>query len=187
MRKMNLLLVVIFALLCFLWIKIYSGICENRKIQQTIETLQSFKFASTKGDTITNDWLDSEEFTIFIYFHTHCDFCKFELKEIEKRYFDFQKCRLILLSGESMDTLKRFEKQYSTSEWSNLQLCKANIPQLKRQFGKLIAPTFQVYSPETKLLKQFNGATKLSSIINVIENYRSMNDSLGLNYSSENI
>jgi len=164
-------LIVIIVVVGCLWYMSYNKIAQKKAAQEQISQIPDFEFGTLAGDTISLNYLDSEENTVIIYFNTHCDFCQFELEELEKRISDFEKTHFLLVSAEPMDILKSYAAQHSFNSLSNVDICRCSYQKLNQWFGKLPAPSIFIYDPEGQLIKHFKEAVKIDDILSTLENH----------------
>lgn len=111
---------------------------------------------------------DSDNSLLFIFFDTHCDFCQFELKELEKQVPEFVNTDIVLVSAEPLDTLRKFDKNHKFKNYLNCGIYHCPYGNLQKYFGKLVSPVALIYGVDRKLIKRFIGGTRIDEMLNVI-------------------
>lgn len=142
---------------------------ENKKASmRKIEKLPVVTFGNLKGDSIISTNWDGEKQIIVICFNTNCDFCQFELKELEKRIPEFENTEIVLVSAEPLDTLRKFNSELQFDLYPNAGIYHCPNDTLQKYFGKPAAPTTFIYGTDRMLLKKFSGATRIDDMLDVI-------------------
>lgn len=172
MKTKYLVLIVIVSIIGCLWYLSYAKIAQNQAVQNLINQIPDFEFGTLAGDTISLKFLDNEESTVIVYFNTHCDFCQFELEELERRVSEFEKVHFLLVSAEPKDTLRSYSAQHSFDSLPNVDICRCSYKKLRQWFGKLAAPSIFIYDTEGKLIKNFRGAVRIDDILLALDENR---------------
>jgi len=140
--------------------------------------MPKFLFIGLNNSIFDSDILDTDSCILLIFFNTHCDFCQFELKELEKRIPEFKNTEFVLVSAEPLDTLKKFNKQTDFYLYPNTGIYHCPYDTLQKYFGKLVSPTTFIYGTDRKLIRQFKGATCIDNMLNVVRQAQVEQDSL---------
>lgn len=172
------LIVAIIVSWIFIGLKIYQH--NQQPIRYKWE--YSTKFTNVyNGKPLVISNYDSDKCLLLIYFNTQCDFCQFELKELEKSVSKFENTEIVLISAEPLDTLRKFGQKYQFHLYPNAGFYHCCYDTLQKHFGKLISPTTFIYGTDGKLIRQFNGTTRIDEMLKVIRQLPLKKDSLSLN------
>jgi peroxiredoxin len=106
---------------------------------------------------------------LLIYFNTHCDFCQFEIEELSKRLPEFENTEIILVSAEPIDSIRPFMQTLGFHSYPGAGAYHCSYDTLNKYFGQLAAPTTFVYGTNNKLVKRFNGATRIDDLLQVVQ------------------
>jgi hypothetical protein len=60
---------------------------------------------------------DATTDVVFVYFNSECEFCQWEIAEIEKNMEFFQNCQLLLASFEPRDSALKFLDRHNLSKY----------------------------------------------------------------------
>ncbi len=170
MKKRGKKTIILPVLLIIAGIWFYMALAIMKRSRQEASYVQTPEIALTSINNektfLTN--YDSEKYLLFIYFNTHCDFCKFELRELEKNMAEFGNTEIFLVSAEPLDNLKRFNSQHSLNIYPNAGIYHCPYNMLEKHFGKLASPTIIIYNPDRELIKRFRGSTRITDILKAI-------------------
>ena len=124
-----------------------------------VYTLDSIQFASTH--------LRSDRPTVLVYFHSECGHCQYEARELKKHAGAFAQVNLLLISTENLSRLRAFSQAYGLEK---LPLSHMSASDVFRTFGSVPVPSLFVYNAQRKLVKHFQGETKMESVLKAMNN-----------------
>lgn len=107
--------------------------------------------------------------SVLIHFNSTCDHCQYEAQELLKNKVKLQKANIILVSSETLPTLKVFSKTYHLHKIPSLQIWKSNADTLQKYFGRLSIPHIFIYNAKKELIKSYQGETKIQAILKYIQ------------------
>lgn len=152
---------ILFALALFM---VY-GIIEKQTAQKEIQN----KIQSVPVN-VSLFTLDSTSFSfpiakpvVLVLFNSTCEHCQYELGQIKENIANFNEVELVLLSSESIATIKQVAEAFESV--SNVNFVKINPEDVYENFGTVRFPTILIYSTTGKLLKEFKGETKIEAIL----------------------
>lgn len=73
----------------FFGFEIYTKIQHKREVAENIKNLPKFEYQNSYGGVFTNENLEKDIPTLFIYFNTECEFCNEETKMIKENIQKF--------------------------------------------------------------------------------------------------
>lgn len=173
MRKRKITAIVIMiALLGVLSFLVYSiGVKSNRKkeIAKEMGTIPEFEFFQLNGKPFTQDSIKELFSTIFIYFHTDCDFCGHEAESIAGHLSEFHHSQLLFISPEPTDSIQAFAEKKNLSNHPSVLFLQEKKQVFPVHFGVNAVPYTLVYNKNGKLIKRFNGQILAPAIIKVLQ------------------
>ena len=103
--------------------------------------------------------------TIVVYFDSECDHCQYELNQIYINKNSFKDSDIILMSSESISTIKRYAEKSCPADLDNIRFTKINPDQAYETFGTLAVPQIFIYGTDGMLIKEFKGETKIDVVL----------------------
>jgi cytochrome oxidase Cu insertion factor (SCO1/SenC/PrrC family) len=106
--------------------------------------------------------------TILIFFGASCDHCQREATQIHKNLKSFEHYTLYFISLDPFPVIDKFAQDYGISNRHNIRFMRADGASVSNSLGYLQTPTILVYASDRKLIKRFDGETKIEEIIKVL-------------------
>jgi len=145
---------------------------KEREKGQQILALPEMKLNEIDGDSIALAQTDTRNKTLIInYFNTHCDFCQHEIKDFREHVHLFPKTKIMLVSAQEADTLKKFRKSYSLDSISQMKVYQCKYMKFTEHFGDVVPPTTFVYDSNQRLIKKYKGQIRATVVANDIKKY----------------
>jgi len=148
----------------FLFYKIIVRINTKQALKEAIASLPVINFQTTDSISYTKDNLFPDKNLILVWFNTDCEHCQYEAQEFIKNPVSFNQTQILMVSGEPLSDLRKFGKTYGIDTLQFLKLLHCDYQVFFNTFGTTSVPSLFIYSPEGKLLKQYNGETKFEAI-----------------------
>jgi peroxiredoxin len=108
------------------------------------------------------------ENSILIFFSSDCDHCQREATEIEKNLAGFKNYHLFFISMNPFPVMKKFSETYKINNHHNIKFFRADGKTVFDALGSIQTPTICVYDRDKKLVKKFDGETKVDDILKVL-------------------
>jgi peroxiredoxin len=102
---------------------------------------------------------------IFVIYFPDCDHCQREATEISNHLTAFKNYQVWFIATASLTDIDRFAKQYKLAGHNNFHFVRTNTQDVLNSFGGISTPSLYIYSQERKLVKAFNGETRIEEII----------------------
>jgi peroxiredoxin len=171
MRKTVRIIIIVIATLLVgsLWYLSFNQISNKKEAFCRIENLPKIELHTSQNEILYLTDFSYDEVKLLIYFNTHCDFCQFEIEELSKRLPEFENTEIILVSAEPIDSIRPFMQTLGFLSYPNASAYHCPYDTLIKCFGQLAAPTTFVYGTNNKLLKRFNGATRIDDLLQVVQ------------------
>jgi len=159
------LIVMLVALaISYLLYKTIIRINTKQALKEAITSLPVFDFQTTDSISYTNANLLHYKYLVLVWFNTDCEHCQYEVQEFGKNPVSFSHTQILMVSGESLSDIRKFGKTYGVDTLGYLKLMNCDYQVFFNTFGTTSVPSLFIYSPEGKLLKQYNGETKFEAI-----------------------
>ena len=157
-------LLILIGILSYLGMAIASKLEHKEEVNNTIITLQEFKYISLDGSTRSLE--KGNVPNVIFFFNPECEHCQAEAKLVSEHVADFEKAKVYFFSTEEIESIKKFAQDYKleTFEVGQVDYMKVAYP-----MGVNTFPMCFIYSPEGKLLKQFKGEVKIEAITNYLK------------------
>jgi thiol-disulfide isomerase/thioredoxin len=153
-------------IICFIWYVSYIQISKKKNLYEKIIELPKVELFPLSGNVVYLNEFNFDERILFMYFNSGCDLCQFELEELEKHMPEFENTMILLVSSEPFNSLRKLENQFLN--YSNVEIFQCPFDSVQKYFGKVYLPTTFIYGIDGKLLKRFNGPTRIDEMIIVL-------------------
>ncbi|MDC9721897.1 MAG: redoxin domain-containing protein [Urechidicola sp.] len=145
--------------------------------QQTIvkatEEIPYFTFYTLDQQRFVKDSFDSERVKFIMYFNSECDHCQKQArwlrKGLQENSTSFKDLEMIFISFEEMSMIKEYRDKYQFTQ-SNITFLQDSRLTFADKFGVGSFPSILIYSKEGKLIKKFEGETKIEEVLPFISN-----------------
>ncbi|MDY0988870.1 redoxin domain-containing protein [Flavobacterium sp. CFBP9031] len=161
----NILVLLFASTFLFLSYRIISRINYIEEVQKNIETIPKFNYQNIKGGVFTNQNLERESSTIFIYFNTECEFCNEEAKLIQDNINRFNKSQLVFVSFEEPELIKKFAQKHQLTTYDNVYFLCDNKVTFATTFDVNSMPCLVLYDKNQNLIEKVKGQIKVESLI----------------------
>jgi peroxiredoxin len=173
MKKRKITAIIAGALIIGILAFLFHGIStkSNRKkaIAQELSTIPEFEFYQLCGNPYTQDSLSGELTTVFIWFHSNCDFCVHKARNIAEHLHDFTDTQLLFISSEAVEVIETFAKNMGLLDQPDVLFLQDRKHIFPMRFDVNSAPHTLVYDKNRELLRRFAGQVLAATIINTVE------------------
>ncbi len=135
-----------------------------------IQTTPKFSFINvSRGGLFVSDSIKNRKSCLIIYFHSECDHCQYEAKEISKNFKRFENYQLLMISYEAVDSIINFKEKYKLNH-DNITFLHDKEYKFEEIFGHTPIPTSFIYNRNQELVKVFKGEVKIEALLKYLEN-----------------
>ncbi|MCF8359007.1 MAG: peroxiredoxin family protein [Prolixibacteraceae bacterium] len=152
-----------------LWFLSFNKISQKKEAYSKFESIPKIELHTSQNEIFYLTDFSYDEVKLLIYFNTHCDFCQFEMEELSKRLPEFENTEIILVSAESIDSIKFFMQTLGFYSYPSAGAYHCPYDTLNKYFGQLSAPTTFVYNTKNKLIKRLDGAARIDDLLQVVQ------------------
>lgn len=142
---------------------------RKQAIAEQLESIPEFEFYQPDGTLYTRDSLPQHRPTVFVWFHTDCDFCRNEVKDIVAHLSDFADTQLLFVSTEPAETIRAFAVSSGLSAHPSVVLLEDRQMIFPVRFDVTTTPYTLVYGRNGRLLKRFHGQILSSAILKTLQ------------------
>ena len=139
---------------------------------EATENIPYFTFYTLDQQRFTKDSFDTERTKLILYFNSECDHCQKQGRWLKKGIKEnpnaFKNLELIFISFEEMSMIKDYRDQHQFNQDNIVFLQDARLT-FADKFGVASFPSILIYSKEGKLIKKFEGETKIEMILPFIK------------------
>lgn len=143
-----------------------------KSTQQTIveatEEIPYFTFYTLDHHKFVKDDFDTERTKFILYFNSECDHCQKQARWLKKGMQEnstaFKNLEIVFISFEEMTLIKEYRDKYKFSQ-SNITFLQDSRLTFADKFGVGSFPSIIIYSKDSKLIKKFEGETKVEDIL----------------------
>jgi len=133
------------------------------------QTLPAFNILEVDSTTVFNtDKLPSGKPIVLMYFSPDCEHCQHQTEEILKNMDSLKQVRFVMLTALPFDKMKNFYSFYKLSNYKNIIMGRDYEFFFSRHYGSQYVPYLAIYDRHKKLLKVFDGGTKVSTLIELV-------------------
>jgi len=159
----------ILSLVSFLGYKVTSGIQKKKEAADRLQMIPSFSFQTIDGKPFSKDNLKPNTPTVFIYFHSECDFCQHEAQSISENLEQFKNIQLVFISAEPIESIEAFSREYNLNNQTNTTFLHDSTDRFSSQFDATSIPYLLIYDKNQKLIKKHKGQYKAESILKLFQ------------------
>lgn len=145
--------------------KIFKRQQEKQMADQQKIILPNFTFFTVDGNKIDNTVVKNGENVFLVFFDPECDFCMNEIKEITQNIEKIPQTKVILVSEAETEKIRLFIKNFSLSSYPNIVTLHDKANTFRKLFGSVMVPSLFIYNRNRKLIKEYHGETKFSSLL----------------------
>jgi len=103
--------------------------------------------------------------SILVIYYPDCDHCQREAAEISNHLSSFKNYYVWFISISSFAEIQKFAIQYKLNGHKNVYFVRTEAQDVISSFGAIPTPSVYIYSQDKRLVKAFNGETKIEEII----------------------
>lgn len=130
------------------------------------KSLPPFNILEVDSTTIFNtDKLPSGQPILLMYFSPDCEHCQHETESIIQNMDSLKDVKIVMCTALPFDKMRNFWAYYKLANYPNIIMGRDYEFFFSRHFGSQYVPYLAIYDRHKKLVKVFDGGTKVSTII----------------------
>jgi len=130
---------------------------------KAVNKIPYFTFTTLEHKRFTQDSFDKKRTKLLFYFNSECDHCEKQGKRLSKKIDLFNNLELTFISFEEIDAIKKYRDKFNFNR-KNITFIQDSRLTFSNKFGVKTFPSILIYSKEGKLIKKFEGETKIKDI-----------------------
>lgn len=166
MKKKSLYFLGILALIVVAFMLV--GIFQKSKIlvniESTKQSLPNFTFYNLNSLATNSSFIKKGKSVCIFYFNADCEYCQNEAKDINKNIALFKDTQIVMVSFNTIADIKKFALEYGLN-YPNIVFLQDPKFQFSSWFGKSSVPSVFIYNAQHRLVKEYQGETKIEAII----------------------
>ena len=123
-------------------IKIVTLLQHKAQVEHSLATIPKFSFQTIEGIPFTKAELPENVSIVFVYFHTECDYCLYEAKDIAAHKDQFKGTIFLFVSTESVENITNFAKEQGLEGYDTILFYKIDRISLLKH---LMLQVFLIY------------------------------------------
>jgi len=172
MKKKRIIKIIFFSFVIlfttFVGYKIIIKSQEKKLINKNINIIPEINFVGLDSLKFKKGNLKLNLPTVFLYFNSKCDFCKYEAQSIAQSINEFKNIQLVFVSTESIEKIKLFSEHYKLNNRENIIFLNDNKDVFSETFNATSIPYTLIYDKKQKLIKAHRGQFNAAGILRVI-------------------
>jgi hypothetical protein len=163
MRKVS-LIVVIIAVASGLFFNAVSSEKDQKPIAaQGTNEYPNMNLVFPDGSTRSARNLPAK--SILVFYFPDCDHCQREAADISKHLAAFKSYHVWFIAVVPFPEIQKFAIDYKLIGYNYVHFVRTEPKDITNNYGGISTPSMYIYSKEKKLVKAFNGETKVEEII----------------------
>jgi thioredoxin-related protein len=117
------------------------------------------------GKTFTKNDLPKNKSVVVVLFSVECDHCEQMTEALLKDIEKFKGSTLLMVTPVSLERMKAWYERFQIQKYSNIIMAAEPTRQIIYYYDLTNFPGIYIYDKRHKLLKDYEGAVKLESIL----------------------
>lgn len=140
--------------------------CKSSKttVLKAAKEIPYFTFTTLDNKRFTKEGFDKTRTKLILYFNSECDHCKKQGKWLSEEIDSFDNLELTFISFEEMDAIKGYRDKYNFNQ-KNITFLQDSRLTFSDKFGVESFPSILFYTKKGKLIKKFEGETKVKDLL----------------------
>ena len=127
--------------------------------------IPSFCLQSIDNDTVTEQMLQKNISTLFVFFEPGCDLCDTEIKEINLRKNEFSAFQIVFFTLQMPETIRAYLEEIDFFPDKNMFFLADENAELYTVMEVKSSPSVFIYNSEGVLIKQFSGPVQTETLL----------------------
>ena len=138
---------------------------EHDEQKANYTTIPAFCLPDINNDTITEQALQKDISTLFLFFEPGCGACDTTMTEINLVKNDFSTFQLVFFTPHTPETISIYLKETGFSVGENMIFLSDQNFDLSNAMEVKASPSAFIYNSEGVLIKQFSGIVKIETLL----------------------
>lgn len=155
-------------LLCILVYNVIAKMRYKTEIATILQTIPEFNFKTLDNNDFSQNNIDPDKATVFIYFNTGCDFCQHEAQSVQQNLEKFTNTQFIFVSDEDVSKLNEFIIQHRLTKYDHITFLSDPEDTFTTRFDATSVPYLLIYDKDQKLIKRHKGQLSINALLEIL-------------------
>ncbi len=152
----------------------HAGYCQNSQKTANLpylsdSSIPAFSLMEVDSTTIFNTKdIPGGTPVVLMYFSPECEHCQKMTEALLQNMDSLKNVQFVMLTSLPFNLMKTFYEYYKIANYKNITMGRDYDFFFSRHFGSNYVPYLAVYDRNKKLLKVYDGGTKVSTLIQVV-------------------
>lgn len=146
-------------------------ISKGRKKEAALnmKTLPEFAFKTMEDAPYTQRDVPEDKSVIIFHFSPDCDHCQNEATDLKEKMEWFKDVHILMVADKPKNEIEAFAQNYGLEKFPQVVFLQEQNGAFFNAFGTAAVPLAYIYDSEHRLLKNYNGETKMEAIKSVFD------------------
>ncbi|MDR1369294.1 MAG: thioredoxin fold domain-containing protein [Dysgonamonadaceae bacterium] len=163
--KKIIVLSTILIVLCSSAFLLHNIVQKNQKTKDVYRSIPEFQLSDLKGNNFTNDSLQVDKSTLFLFFDPDCESCEEEFEQIKINRDFLLDYNMIFVSTLPESVILNFLKRIDFQPNENMFFLCDKKAELSGKMNVRGIPSALIYNKNGKLIKNYTGLVKIETLI----------------------
>ncbi|PHR69700.1 MAG: hypothetical protein COA67_09865 [Lutibacter sp.] len=154
----------VFILFCVCFMTFSSCKTTQKTNIEATKEIPYFTFTTLDNHRFGKDDFDKTRTKMILYFNSECEHCEKQGKWLSESIDSFNHLELTFVSFEEMDAIKSYRDKYNFNR-DNITFLQDTRLTFSDKFGVGNFPSILLYTKKGKLIKKFEGETRVKDIL----------------------
>ena len=155
-------------LFCVFFMTLNSCKSTQESSDEAAKEIPYFTFTTLDNHRFGKDDFDNTRTKLILYFNSECEHCEKQGKWLSESIDSFNHLELTFVSFEEMDAIKKYQDKYNFDQ-ENITFLQDTRLTFSDKFGVENFPSILLYTKKGKLIKKFEGETRVKDILPFID------------------
>jgi peroxiredoxin len=157
--------ILVISLLAFMGYKVVSKINHKKQVAENIKKMPAFSYFTLNNEIFTNENLEKEKPTLFIYFNSECDFCNHEVEMVQQNIEQLKAIQVVFISYEPIEKIKQFASKFKLLNHANIYFLSDSKITFATTFDVKSMPCLVLYDKDNNLIEKIKGQVKIETVL----------------------
>ena len=158
--------ILVISLLVFMGYKVVSKINHKKQVAENIKKMPAFSYITLENKMFTQENLEQNKPTLFIYFNSECDFCNHEAEMVQQNIEQLKAIQVVFISYEPIEKIKQFATKFKLLNHANISFLSDSKITFATTFDVKSMPCLVLYDKDNNLIEKIKGQVKIETVLN---------------------
>lgn len=163
--------ILVISLLAFMGYKVVSKINHKKQVAKNIKQIPNFSYLTLENKVFTQENLEQNKPTLFIYFNSECDFCNHEAEMVQQNIMQLKTIQVVFISYEPIEKIKQFATKFKLLHHDHIYFLSDSKITFDATFDAKSMPCLVLYDKDNNLIEKIKGQVKIETVLKKFNNY----------------